>query len=121
MSRPVQAFCKRGHLRIESNLYEDKHCKKCHAESHANSQRKRLYGISITQYNELFNKQNGCCKICGKHQGILTKRLSVDHDHTNKKIRGLLCSSCNAAIGLLNENPILLANAISYIKGASTL
>jgi hypothetical protein len=72
---------------------------------------KRLYGLSIEQYEAMLSSQGGVCSICG---GLCKKRLSVDHDHATGQIRGLLCSKCNFAIGLL-ESPEKLAAAQSYL------
>ena len=41
--------------------------------------------------------------------------LSVDHNHETGKVRGLLCSRCNSAIGLMKENLKCLRNAINYL------
>lgn len=35
------------------------------------------------------------CAICNKPSSAFKKRLSVDHNHTTNKIRGLLCYRCN--------------------------
>src|ERR1035437_10727167 len=56
---------------------------------------KKKFGITWEEYDELFKKQNGYCPICGRHQSEFKKRLSVDHDHNTKKVRGLLCQNCN--------------------------
>jgi hypothetical protein len=52
------------------------------------------HGINITieEYRQLEKKQNSCCAICGK----FNKKLRVDHCHKTGKVRGLLCSRCNA-------------------------
>ena len=75
------------------------------------------YNITLEEYNKLFEKQNGNCAICGKHQSYLKKGLSVDHDHVTGKIRGLLCNNCNAGIGLLKDDIKLLTIAINYLNG----
>jgi hypothetical protein len=54
---------------------------------------KRRYGITPEQYDALFIKQGGHCAICPSVPK--TRRLHVDHDHTTKKVRGLLCYRCN--------------------------
>ena len=79
-----------------------------------NSYLKRFFGISLDDYNELLEKQNGVCAICGGKSG--KRSFSVDHDHTNGKVRGLLCRGCNVGIGNLNDDPELLEKAIQYIK-----
>jgi hypothetical protein len=68
-------------------------------------------------------KQNNCCEICNKPESALgmkkdgnPKRLSVDHHHLSKKVRGLLCQRCNSGLGQFFEDIKTLENAISYIK-----
>ncbi len=74
------------------------------------------YGISAEQYNEIFAKQNGRCKICNRHQSEFKRSLAVDHDHNTNKVRGLLCHHCNSAIGHFFENPQIMERAIIYVK-----
>ena len=64
-----------------------------------NNHLKFHYNIGISEYNQLFNKQEGKCLICGRHQENLNKDLAVDHCHKSGKVRGLLCSSCNPKLG----------------------
>ena len=78
------------------------------------------YGISLTDYNIMFQKQIGYCAICGKCQSKLKKPLYVDHNHLTGKVRGLLCGKCNSALGYLdvdNSHTLFLINAINYLKG----
>lgn len=60
---------------------------------------KKTYGITLEDYNELFLRQNEKCAICGKAQTESNRRFGVDHDHRTGKIRGILCSGCNSALG----------------------
>jgi len=78
----------------------------------------KQYGIdfSVKEYDELFSKQEGKCKICKKHQSKLRRALCVDHCHYSHKIRGLLCDNCNHALGLLKDDIFLLKSAIKYLK-----
>lgn len=77
---------------------------------------KNTYGITLIQYEEMFNKQNGCCAICNVSEEKLTIRLHIDHNHKTGKVRGLLCKKCNSAIGLFDDNLDLLNKAINYIN-----
>jgi hypothetical protein len=72
-------------------------------------------GIDIPTYNELVQKQNHLCAICKRDERELPKRLAVDHCHKTGKVRGLLCNDCNLAIGIMKDNPELLAAAIQYL------
>lgn len=105
---------------------KDKHsytCKICRTENDykrknvlKNFHLTKKYGITLEEYNNLFFKQNGCCDICKKHQSEFKISLSVDHCHETGNIRGLLCSSCNRALGMYKESEEILLNAIKYIK-----
>jgi hypothetical protein len=76
---------------------------------------KTKFGITLEQYNRMYDVQKGCCKICGKHQKELSRALAVDHDHFTGKVRDLLCTNCNTALGKFEEDVGLLYNAIEYI------
>ena len=75
---------------------------------------KRLYNISIEQYDMLFNSQHGVCAICSKPQRD-NRKLFVDHDHETNKVRGLLCDKCNFILGLSGESPSVLQEGINYL------
>ena len=77
---------------------------------------KSVYGISSEDYNDLFQKQNGCCVICGKHQNEFERRLCVDHCHKTGIVRGLLCTKCNAGLGNFDEDFSRFEKAMLYLK-----
>ena len=64
---------------------------------------KSKYGITLEQWQQMFEKQQGCCAICGKHQLDLNITLGVDHNYTTGKVRGLLCNRCNIAVGFCED------------------
>lgn len=76
---------------------------------------KKQYGITLEDYNTLFNNQNGHCAICNLHQSELSRALAVDHCHITGKIRGLLCSNCNTSLGLLKDSVLNFEKAIKYL------
>lgn len=80
---------------------------------------KSSHNITLEDYNKMFENQDGCCKICGRHQSILKKPLFVDHCHTTGKIRGLLCGSCNSSLGFAKDDIRILENMIKYLQDAS--
>lgn len=76
----------------------------------------RRYGITMEQYRAMWLRQNGVCAICSKPE--LTERnrlLTIDHDHDTGQVRALLCSHCNRAIGLLRDDPDVIAAAAAYV------
>lgn len=75
------------------------------------------YGITIEQYEEMAESQSNLCMICKNPESHKTKKnLTVDHCHKTNKVRGLLCHSCNCAIGLLKDDIKLLSEAINYLQ-----
>ena len=78
---------------------------------------KRKFGITLAEYDVLFESQKGLCAVCGNPELSFNgrRRLAVDHDHVSGKIRGLLCFKCNRAIGGFNDDPSLLTKAANYL------
>jgi len=73
---------------------------------------KSVYGLTVEQFEAIFESQGRCCAICKTDVG----KWHVDHCHATKKIRGILCHHCNTAIGLLKEDETILEHAIEYLK-----
>jgi hypothetical protein len=79
---------------------------------------KNRYGITVEEYDVLFEKQLGVCAICDKPEN-LTKdgklhMLAVDHNHETLQVRGLLCMNCNTRLGYF-EGKNLLSRMVSYL------
>lgn len=79
------------------------------------------YNLSWNEYTTLLKNQENACAICYKplklHKGIdlPIDVACVDHCHTTGRIRGLLCSHCNSAIGLLKEDKRVLKRIVKYL------
>ena len=99
---------------------------------HHKSKLRRIYGLTVEQYEAMFKAQDGRCAIC-QHKPTSKMRLAVDHDHSccptknscGKCVRGLLCSNCNRImLGWIcdetrkgPEHAIeVLQRAINYVK-----
>jgi len=59
---------------------------------------------------------NPKCAICFTHESDLNAKLVVDHNHATKKVRKLLCVSCNVLLGQCKENKEILARSIQYLE-----
>src|SRR2546427_6511434 len=59
---------------------------------------KHLYGLTIEDYRNLYEKQKGVCAICSRKL-----KLNVDHNHFTKEVRGLLCHRCNNGLHFLED------------------
>lgn len=117
------------------------YCKTCDAETHAryraihgdrlNAQRRKKcqndprinrnynlrqhYGITLAQWEEMFDAQGRSCKIC-KTTTPKGRGWQTDHNHSTGRIRGVLCHHCNALIGHAMENSTILLATIEYLK-----
>jgi hypothetical protein len=80
-----------------------------------NASLRRCYGLTMVEYQLMFDKQEGKCKICNRKR-YKNGYLFVDHCHKTGRVRGLLCAFCNSALGMLDDNPDLLKTAIEYLK-----
>lgn len=85
-----------------------------HSESSHTRRMQKDYNLSPGEYKRLFDEQGGKCYTCGpwtNNRG-LSRRLSVDHDHSccpappicGKCIRGLICGLCNDIIGQVGDS-----------------
>lgn len=74
----------------------------------------RQYGIDPSDYSQMLDKQDGGCAICYMPPSP-GKGLAVDHDHDTGKVRGLLCTSCNTALGKF-PTVEMLKRAIEYLE-----
>jgi len=83
---------------------------------------KDKYGVDIVEYERLYEKQKGVCAICKKPETALSSKnnfvkcLAVDHCHKTKKIRGLICMSCNCILGHAKDDIQIFKQAITYLK-----
>ena len=73
------------------------------------------YGMSIDEYQTIWDAQDGICPICERDIVLETSR--IDHDHKTGAVRGILCVSCNSGIGLLHDSPRALIRAAKYVGG----
>ena len=81
---------------------------------------RRHYGLTHASYATLVNAQWGLCAICFMAPGK-AHPLHVDHDHQTGRIRGLLCSRCNTALGGFGESILRLKSAIEYLKDRTNM
>lgn len=77
---------------------------------------KQNYGLPVGSYDKMLAAQNGRCAICKTDKPNGKGRFHLDHCHDTGTIRGLLCSSCNLAIGHLKHSEEILQAAINYLR-----
>jgi hypothetical protein len=113
---PLDAF---GRNRSSRDGYTT-YCRLCHNETTAETLARnggsrryhlaRRYKITLEEYDAMHDAQGGKCAVCRER-----KAAHVDHDHRTGKVRGLLCFTCNAALGNVRDDPGLLMALIGYL------
>ena len=95
-------------------------CKPCNEFRKYKRFIQKTYGISYTEYEELLKEQSYKCALCKSDttNNKRAERLFIDHCHKTGNVRGLLCSKCNHALGLFNDDTRLLLEAIEYLNRA---
>ena len=108
-------------------------CRSCAARGrHALNgrlERVRRYGITLDDFDALFEKQGGRCAICRSTSPSNGGRdWSIDHDHSccpqagscGRCVRGILCTRCNGGLGSFGDDPERLSAAIDYLRASTT-
>lgn len=70
---------------------------------------KKRYGIDRQTYFDCVASSD-CCEICSSKDN-----LCYDHDHQTMQFRGVLCRSCNKAIGQLGDTYESVQKALNYL------
>ena len=81
---------------------------------HRNSRLKRIYGITLEEYEEWCDRLENCCECCGRKMDRYT--LDVDHCHESGENRGLLCNHCNLGIGRLGDTSEGVMQGVRYLE-----
>ncbi|WP_130339633.1 endonuclease VII domain-containing protein [Streptomyces sp. BK022] len=87
-------------------------CRSCRAAYGRQDHLKRNYGLSESERDALIASQGGVCCIC-----LSAPPAHVDHCHETGRVRGVLCFSCNAALGQLRDRPDAIRRAAAYVEG----
>ena len=107
--------------KVTRKKYQDKYYKEYYRR---NNEKKRLqtrkyrlkrnFGITLEEYNKIFDAQGGKCAVCKEYQQ--GKMLAVDHNHITGKNRGLLCQLCNTALGSLKDSQEIIKSLLVYVE-----
>ncbi|MGW1023348.1 endonuclease domain-containing protein [Streptomyces sp. NPDC002577] len=88
------------------------YCRECRAQRNRVSYFRRKYGLTPDELEGLIAGQGGVCVIC-----LSARPEHVDHCHETGKVRGVLCFSCNAALGQFKDQPDAMRRAAAYVEG----
>jgi hypothetical protein len=83
------------------------------------------YGMTMADFDAMLTKQDGLCAICrvkmtppaspskakeGKSS------MTVDHCHSTGRVRGILCQTCNLALGMFKDSIVRVRYAVAYLE-----
>lgn len=80
---------------------------------------KTKYRMTPEQFASISAAQGHVCAICKRPPSGSRnndKVLNIDHNHVTSAVRGLLCATCNRAIGLLRDDAGVLDAAAAYLR-----
>lgn len=101
------------------------YCVTCEKKRARDHMFKLLRGISHEERDALLKSQGGACAVCETKTPGSKKGWHVDHCHTSQRIRGILCATCNIALGMVNDSVDRLSLLTQYLlrhqqQGATT-
>jgi hypothetical protein len=103
-------------MRARQNEY-----RRQYPERHYERQLKRRLGMTLAEKRIVWEAQDKKCKLCNRPITLLGAHVDHIHDRKPIVIRGLLCGSCNRAIGLFRDDPEVLDRAAAYLRDFSII
>lgn len=112
--------CETCETSFRTEQHNARNCPKCAERLPWASSVKLNYKLSVAEFLRMLTEQGDVCAICKRNPD---GHFAVDHDHAccpGKKscgrcVRGLLCRSCNWAIGHMQDDPQRLRAAADYL------
>ncbi|MER5419797.1 endonuclease domain-containing protein [Streptosporangium roseum] len=103
---------------------EGRMCRKCVSLASVKGNLRRYYNLTLDDVQSMCDRQNNQCGTCGldfkeynlsctdTHMGY----LNADHCHAAGRVRGLLCMSCNLALGMVNDDTVVLQQMVRRLE-----
>lgn len=103
---------------LEKQRQYRRECREKAFTTNKNWRLRKDYGITKRDYDSMLVGQRGRCAVC---QELPTESnyLVVDHNHSTGAVRAILCKKCNCALGMFQDEPDNLLNAIAYLGGSN--
>lgn len=76
----------------------------------------RKYGLTEQVWLQMFEAQSSRCAICLTTAPGGNGKWSTDHCHKSDKLRSILCTGCNTALGLAKDSVPILKKMIDYLE-----
>jgi len=112
-------------VKVYNDRAKERGPKKRYPESDRAYHLKKKYGITVEDYDRMFQEQQYGCAVCGTEHPDYSGRqkfFHVDHDHASGKVRGLLCKNCNIALGHVRDDlDVVLSMAVYLMQSENVL
>lgn len=61
----------------------------------------KTYSLDCNEYEQLWERAQGCCEACGQPIKLDRRDHAIDHDHRygHQAVRGIVCYPCNINLG----------------------
>lgn len=115
----VTSRCLRCHYKIAKEKYHnDEEYRKKTNQSNRNNTLLKRYGIDVSQFEAMIEEQGNSCLVCKIQfdKSSSSQKPNIDHCHRTGKVRGILCTLCNAGLGSFRDSQMFLYSAITYLK-----
>jgi hypothetical protein len=100
----------------EAMLERARSFQKLHPEYEKDYRRKKLYGLSKEDYENLLLIQSNKCGLCNQEFGATNSlKPVVDHDHITNKVRAIIHNRCNVRLSIV-EDIEFSSKAIAYLE-----
>jgi hypothetical protein len=98
-------------------MQKQREYKERNRERLAERKRERATGFSADRFAAALRQQKRRCAICRVHFGdVKPQAVHADHCHRTGTPRGVLCQTCNTALGKFRDDPVLLRRAAAYLE-----
>jgi len=91
------------------------YCKMCHSNYQREQRLRNFFLMTVEDADKIIVFQNNVCAIC-KKPAFGSKRLAIDHRHSDGLVRGNLCNWCNRGIARFRDNIVELRAAADYLE-----
>lgn len=116
MGRIATQLAAKRYAKKHPVLQRQRELRKQNSERYRGYDLKKHYGITTSEWKDLFKKQKHRCAICGCKKPNTKNLWFTDHNHQTKKIRGILCGKCNSVLGYGQDSIRILKAAIQYLR-----
>lgn len=110
-ANPERVIAHNSNKDREDNKKRCKESYRRNPNAYKDSNMRRMYGISLEEFRQLLETQQGICAACDEE----LEKPVLDHNHITGKIRGIICSACNLALGMTKDSSKKLRKLADYV------